>query len=138
MLPGEMTLPLRRNATARTRLQLFTTTPGGIETPMDLTGHRLRLEIRLYQGAPGGPLLSVDSSGGRIIIMDAATGDVEIDWPSVLADIEELPTTAEAGDPLRPRVDHFAYDLLVTPPGGPAQAILEGVVPVSFGVTRNG
>ena len=138
MQPGTLPFPLRRNAVPVTRLVLFAKDEAGTEVPMDLTGHSLKLEVRFYQGAPGAALLSLSTATGQIEITAPLAGEVEIDWPAILDLIAALPTTAEAGDPERPRIDTFAYDLLLIGPDGSAQAILEGPVPVSFGVTRNG
>nr|WP_314471042.1 hypothetical protein [uncultured Sphingomonas sp.] len=133
-----MAIPLRRNAPDRTRLLLFALNEAGAEVPMNLSGYDLRLQIRLYQGALGAPLLDLSTSTGLISIANPAQGEVEIDWPAVQDAIEALPSTAEAGDPTRPRIDTFAYDLMVIAPDGVSQIILEGPVPVAFGVTRNG
>lgn len=138
MQPGTLPLALRRNAVAAMRLVLFTLDEGGAEVPMDLTGYSLRLQVRLYQGQQGAPLLDLSTGNGQIEITTAASGEVVIDWPAILALIAALPTSAEAGDPAQPRVDTFAYDLLLIAADGSAQAILEGPVPISFGVTRNG
>lgn len=102
---------------------------------MDIAGYRLRLEVRLYQGAPGKPLVRLDSTQGRIVVEDAATGVIEIDWVSVAAAIRALPTIAPPVAAPKPRIDRFAYDLLLVAPDGGAQAILDGELPVVFGVT---
>lgn len=138
MQPGTLAIPLRRNAPDRTRLLLFTLNEAGAEVPMDLSGYDLRLQIRLYQGAPGAALLDLSTGTGLIAITNPAQGEVEIDWPAVQDTIGALPSNAEAGDPTRPRIDTFTYDLLVIASDGVAQTILEGPVPVAFGVTRNG
>lgn len=137
MQPGRFDLPLRRNAVAAMRMQLFAIESANGDVPLDLTGCSFKLDIRLYPGQPGAPLLSV-STDSHIAIVDAAAGEIEIDWPAVLDRIAAMPSFAEAGDPTRPRVDTFAYDLLLTASDGVAQAILEGSVPVSYGVTANG
>lgn len=127
-------MPLRRNAVAPLRLSLV----GADDQPIDLNGASFKLDVRLYPGAEGPPLFSVSSGSGGITIVDAVGGVIEIDWPMVSAAIEALPSSAEAGDPSAPRIDTFCYDLLLISAGGQAQAIVEGPVPVSFGVTRNG
>jgi hypothetical protein len=116
-------------------MQLFCLDGNGAEVPMDIAGYQLKLDVRLYPGAPDDPLLSVSTGDGRIVVTSAATGEVEIDWPAIKVAIRALPSFTEAGDPLRPRVDTFAYDLLLIAADGDAQALAEGIIPVSYGVT---
>lgn len=134
MQPGIFDVPLRRNAVAPMRLQFFAKDQAEAEVPMDITDLTVKLEVRLYPGQPGAALLSL-STGNHIDIIDAATGVVEVNWPAVHDAIRALPTTAEAGDPTQRRIDTFAYDLLLIAENGDAQAVLEGTIPVSFGVT---
>ena len=128
-------LALRRNAVTPTRLQLFGLDGAGTEVAMDITGYRLRLEVRMYAGAPGPALLFLDSTQGRIVIEDAATGLIEIDWTTVAAAIRALPALAPAIAAPKPRIDRFAYDLLLIAPDGSAQAVIAGELPVIYGVT---
>lgn len=132
MQPGTLAIPLRRNAAAATRLELY----DGADQPIDLTGCSLVLEVRMYPGAPGAPSLRVGTDTGTITFDDAEAGAVEINWPMIIGQIRALPSTAEAGDPSRARIDTFAYDLLLIGPDGVAQALVEGTIPVSYGVTN--
>jgi hypothetical protein len=130
MTAGYYAMRLRRNAAESLRLILE-----DAEGPIDITGHTFELEVRLYPGQPGEPLLRL-TTVDYISLDDPVNGSLEINWPAVLAAIDALPTFAEAGDPTAARVDTFSYDLLMTSPSGVPQAILEGPVPVSYGVTR--
>ena len=132
MGPGNLPLALRRNAPESLRLVLQDSVG-----PIDLTGYSVKLQLRLYPGAPGDALLTLASPLVSGIDMSAAaTGAVELNWPMFASAIAALPTTAELGDPSKPTIDTFAYDLLVTDTEGQQQVILEGPVNLSFGVTR--
>lgn len=131
MTPGNLPLALRRNVPSAQRLEM-----SDIDgSPVDLTGATLAMQVRLYDGAVGDPLLTVSTANGRIAIDPLDHSAVTIDWPGVVAAIRAMPSGAEAGDPTRRRRDVYAYDLVVTWPDGSRQVLLEGTVPVSFGVT---
>lgn len=129
-------LDVRRNAPEAMRLQWFTLDGSGNEVPRDLNDCDLLLKLRLYPGASGDPALSIGTAVGGITIEDPAQGLVEIDWPKVGTALSALPSNPETGDPNRPLLDRYAYDLLLIDGDRQLQALLEGPVNISYGVTR--
>lgn len=90
------------------------------------TGYTARLEMRLYPGADGSPLvsaLSSASSGTRLLMHSAG-----IDLIVVKGDIPLLVGAAGKDQTIR-------YDLLIKPSGGDENAWYEGAVTIKPGVS---
>lgn len=107
----------------------FDASLGGV--PVDLTGLDARMQVRLYQGAAGDPLIDVstfDETQGAITITDAAAGILEIYITQ--AALEALPTARETGSN---KPDAFQYDVIV---GGENAVVFYGNLFVYPGVTR--
>lgn len=88
---------------------------------VDLTGAVFKSQVRLYDGAPGSPLIdlaTVESSSSQGIRLQSVAEVGGVDVSTVVMRINQaalaaLPVASEADKPLV-----LAWDMLVTPSGG--------------------
>jgi hypothetical protein len=97
-------------------------------TPIDLAGYTAKMEIR--DGYEGQPVVALLQGAG--ITLAGAGGTIRIAIADDVTAAIPVPT-----DPrVYPAVKSYLYDLVLTPPGGEAFALLEGRFDVRAGVTR--
>lgn len=126
--PGCLTLVAARNGTFR---QDFTFADDN--GPLDLTGWTGRLQVRAAPGAAA-VLMDVSSAaptgaGSQILFIDPASGVLEVYIGN--GDLVALPAGSPVATPAQ-----FAYDLVLTEPGGDFAPFLQGGFLVTEGVTR--
>lgn len=118
MTPG--TLPITLYAFASFSLPLQWTDNTG--APIDLTGYKVRMQIR-ERVSSSTPVLSIDNGLlGGIAITDAVNGKIQID----VTDEQTGAITIKSG----------FYDVVVENPSGDAVRLIQGVVTIVPGVTR--
>ncbi len=100
--------------------------------PIDLTDYLLNMQVRLYQGATGTPLIdleTVESPIEGIQITDAAAGEFNI-----LIDQATLETLPATNGENKPSVFH--HDLILIAPDGLTEVYAYGSFTLNTGVTR--
>ncbi|MHA3791444.1 hypothetical protein ACX0MU_07275 [Rhizorhabdus wittichii] len=106
------------------------------DNPYDLTGRTLRLDVRLYPGAAGAPLLTLGMAGAAtepgFWIEAPITGTIYLNPPS-LAQLAALPV---AGEIMAGLLDTLVYDILLIAPDGVPELLMEGNIILKSGVTR--
>ena len=130
MIPAEADIRVARNGVYRDLLYFRQS-----GQTFDITGWAARMQVRRYPGEAGTPLIDrgtsvTSSNGSHIAITDAAGGILEIFIAK--ADIAALP---EAATPPQPQ-SIFAYDVVLTEPGGDENVYLKGALVVDEGVTK--
>lgn len=131
-MPVTQTFPVSRNATWAPPLTY--TYRGGA---LPLVGAKVAMQLRLYPGAAGDPLLAIPEISYTDVRIAAATGDTdEVRRLTLLprftpAQLSALPVSGEAGDSTT-----FAFDILIIYADGVTEILSSGSFIVSPGVTR--
>lgn len=125
--PAHLNLTVWRNAPFPTDVQFA--------VPLDLTGRRFIMQVRLYDGAPGSPLLTISSdasSGDRIEVIEIDTEKPETIFAIRLGKgtHESLPAAGKAGASAT-----FRHDILVGPTSF-EEVLAFGNYTLNPGVTR--
>lgn len=128
VIPGALTLVAARNGSFRKDFT-FSDDDG----PLDFTGWSARMQVRASPGSTPAFLDINDASpspyGSQILFIDLTGGQLEI-YISI-TDLGMLPSGNPVSNPAS-----FAYDLILTEPGGDADPFLQGAFIVTEGVTR--
>jgi len=128
MIPETVTLTGRRNAPFVEEYEFAD--EGG--QPLDFTDCSVAMQLRLYAGASGSPLISLtdtDGTDGRAYFNDPTDGVLSVTIAE--ASLNALP--ARASTDTR---ESFYYDLLITWPDGLTECLMEGQFILKAGVTR--
>ncbi|QBE91498.1 hypothetical protein DRN02_005265 [Sphingomonas paucimobilis] len=131
-MPITQTFTASRNATWAPPLTY--TYPGGA---LPLAGAKVAMQLRLYPGAAGDPLLAIPEIAYTDVRIAAASGDRdELRRLTLMPEfaptqLSTLPNSGEAGDS-----DTFAFDILIIYADGVTEILSSGSFIVSPGVTR--
>lgn len=129
--PAEIDLPVQRNASFPS-VDPFTLSDRLTGVPLNITGATFTFQARLYEGAPGDPLLEKD-----LPIVDAERG--LFSPPAITkAEHEALVEAAAASVKDQQSTVRLRYEILAEDvPGWPAEVVVaRGFYPVRTGVVR--
>lgn len=100
---------------------------------IDFTGYTGKLELRRYPGAPGSPLITLNtiSADGEGLRLDLGAGAIRL-WIAAES-VRALPAATTRGG-----VARFSYDLLLTSPAGLRELWAQGFAFVETAVTIGG
>lgn len=116
MTPGKLNIDIYQFATFSLPLQW---SAGGV--PVDLTGCKIRMQIR-ERASSSVSVISLSTESGGIVINDAAAGK----FTTTITDEKTGALLIKAG----------VHDIVVESAGGESYRLLEGAVAVHPGVTR--
>lgn len=128
MDPLKIDLIWRRNAPEPESFTIY----GDNGLAMDITGMSMKLQVRLYAGAPGAALVSlgIAAAGQPGIFIDDAAGGVFTITPPLSATLLGLPIAGDNRGPTR-----LPYDLILIHPDGMSEPFFEGCAVLPVGVT---
>lgn len=120
--------------------RMWNFTSGGEK--LDLTGYTALWQWRLYEGAPGPALLSIetvdaDVEGLRFVLADA--GDAYVSALQAIVDrdtLAGLPVPLPPAEASRPDNLLLSHDLILIDPEGYRQRLIAGVITLHSGVTH--
>lgn len=128
--PAELDLPVQRNASFPS-VDPFTLTDDLTGLPIDITGATFRMQVRLYEGAGGDPLLDKT--------LAVVSGQAGTFGPPAITKADHQGLVAASAGMTRDRqsVVRFRYDVVAEGVAGwPDEVvILRGDYPVQTGVT---